>query len=780
MGGDCSLEALPFARHDTTAGSETELQAIVLGSKDRVDLPITIEGSNFLKNLVKRSAAQETPKRSLREIERFLNDNREGVWENSWVRFPRRLLGRLAQRVFDRDMLADKRAIASGPRVDRDRFLFDAHGEPHVRLPISYAIKLALADVIDPHSFDGPSSDDAEAATGRRLMDHYLNDNTSPETYSFYVVPLRPEDGLGRALAKETSQRFLLTQLLVLYANRRFELDQSGQQAVVYFSPHPPVRQKQLNDCISDAFYRDLFMSPCLSGWDRGEEKHDYMRLCHQVLSRSQLHAVAKVRDAGILAGNLVRLPNVSNISLANNGIHVSLGSKRLSGLLEDSSSGFGPAEEKAVGDLAIKIVEHFLPLLVGTYSAAPYRLDFADFHAEEVLGFLPHQLDFTHLRMIWRRWRKKASVNILGQPVSPSGYDRLDRALSMLFRLNGDFVPDFRLIDYMIAPLSTDQSPALDGRLGNTDRLKRDLADQGVFDTRMSLYMLYRMRAYASMGFSGMEGRYYSLCQSLEHDLGPAVDLQNLITALAYQYILSGALTHDDIPDDPAIESERRQTFFGTAIGVPTFFVRSNTTNRFLHRILARTKGKRASRRYPGHVRVPNVEYRRALVEILREDGAGLVEMLGLRHTLADLDQRIADPRHSAAGRLTAAILDRLNAKTPLHVSAREFNLAAESYYRNDLRREQLREALRFVAEDVRSLESISPGFQLAGRPAGMPPLEFLRRAEAELLGDRATLGTLRPLIALMLRNVERNGRAAQEIRNGLERHANCASSIR
>jgi hypothetical protein len=32
---------------------------------------------------------------------------------------------------------------------------------------------------------------------------------------------------------------------------------------------------------------------------------------------------------------------------------------------------------------LAIKIVEHFLPLFVGAYSAAPYRLDFADFHPE-------------------------------------------------------------------------------------------------------------------------------------------------------------------------------------------------------------------------------------------------------------------------------------------------------------------------------------------------------------------------------------------------------------
>ena len=65
-----------------------------------------------------------------------------------------------------------------------------------------------------------------------------------------------------------------------------------------------------------------------------------------------------------------------------------------------------------------VKIVEHFLPLFVGTYSAAPYRLDFDDFHPENALGFLPHELDYTHLRMLWRRWRKKADVNIWASPL--------------------------------------------------------------------------------------------------------------------------------------------------------------------------------------------------------------------------------------------------------------------------------------------------------------------------------------------------------------------------
>jgi hypothetical protein len=96
---------------------------------------------------------------------------------------------------------------------------------------------------------------------------------------------------MGRAVAAEMAVRYLFTQLLVQFANARFGLTSGGQKAMLFYSPHPPIRQKRLNDCISDAFYRELLMSPCLSGWSRGEEKHQYMHLCHRVLSRSKLNA---------------------------------------------------------------------------------------------------------------------------------------------------------------------------------------------------------------------------------------------------------------------------------------------------------------------------------------------------------------------------------------------------------------------------------------------------------------------------------------------------------
>ena len=254
---------------------------------------------------------------------------------------------------------------------------------------------------------------------------------------------------------------------------------------MVFASPHPPIRQKQLNECVPDAFYGELFMSPCLSGWDRGEEKRRYMELCHEVLSRSQMNAVSKLGDAGIISRNLVVLPNPSNISLANNGIHISFGSRKLQELVQDPESGFDSHDEKYVGALTIKLFEHFLPLFVGTYTASPYRIAFSDFHPEKVLGFLPHELDYTHLRMLWRRWRGKARTKVFGKSFTPFGPTKLDALLSNVLRLKGDCVPDFRLLDYPIGLMSTASNPALDGRrqvdgrYSRQSRRKQPMEDQ-------------------------------------------------------------------------------------------------------------------------------------------------------------------------------------------------------------------------------------------------------------------------------------------------------------
>jgi hypothetical protein len=359
---ELSLDSSPFSPGDVSAGSEDELQAVVAGRSECCDLPLIIRESRFYRNLAKRISSGEAPRQTYLEVEQFLNDSAE-VWENSWIRFPAGRLSARALETFRGDLGLQPRRISRPQRGDSGRYTFEQAGELWIRVPISYSLKLALADLIgtQPHM---PVRLRSEA---ERLLGHFLNDNTSPETTSFHIVLPDGDRSAGELVARESARRFLFTTLLMSWANQRFGLAEEGQRGMVYHGPHPPVRQTDLSSCISDTFYRELFMSPCLSGWDDGEAKAEYMHLCHQVLSRSQLSSVAKLREAGIIANNLIVLPSLSNVSLANNGIHVSMGSRALAQALANCSPEEALREEKSVGDLAIKIFEHFLPLFVGT-----------------------------------------------------------------------------------------------------------------------------------------------------------------------------------------------------------------------------------------------------------------------------------------------------------------------------------------------------------------------------------------------------------------------------
>ncbi len=690
------------------------MQAAVIGRATDVDLPLTIRASNYYSNSLRRAARGDMSGRVLARLDDYLEAHGQTVWENSWVRFPREYLSAFAEQIFEHDLQSNKSVPGSPPRSDRGDFLFEQAGETWIRVPISYLVKLALADSVDPAELVTPADelpelDPAENPASRILrqtadevLPKFLNDNTSPETISFHVTRLDSKRSFGRALAAETAKRYLLTQVLLQYANEKFGLKRLGQEATVFFSPHPPVRQKMLNRLISDSFYRELFMSPCLSGWDQGEDKRKYMDLCHKVLSRSHINVIDKLREAGIVTHNLVILPSTSSTSLANNGMHLSMGSQMLTSWRSAQSGGTEAELEKELGDLTIKIFEHFMPLFVGTYSAAPYRLDFRDFHPESALGFLPHELDYTYLRMLWRRWRGKARNRVLGHKLSPFGPVLLDTFLSRLFRLRGDYVPDFRLIDYPAALLSTVKSPALDGQLGNEQRLLRDLDQNGVFDRRMSLYLPFKLREYEKHGFCGFEARYYSLFASLKHDLAEASNLQQLVTLLALHYAASGVFDHRHLPDDPVSESERRQTFFATALGIPTIYVRLNPQDRVLRRILENTQGCRPSRRYSGYLRIPRRQYLRGLLATLERDGREVVESLGMESTLANLRDRLDNPREaSAAGQITQGILDQAHAKKPTALRAQDFNRASEDFCRTTLRDQHIREAIEFVRAD-------------------------------------------------------------------------------
>ncbi|MBI5252604.1 MAG: hypothetical protein HY912_24170, partial [Desulfomonile tiedjei] len=345
------------------------------------------------------------------------------------------------------------------------------------------------------------------------------------------------------------------------------------------------------------------------------------------------------------------------------------------------------------------------------------------------------------------------------GQSMTPFGIDALDRALSVLFQVKGDFIPDFRLIDYLVTVLSTDESPALDGRLGNAERLKKDLTDLGVFDEKMSVYMLYRLREFSTVGFSGFEGRHYSLFESLGDDMGNAGSLQTLITALAFKLVLQGTVTHSHIPDNPFVESERRQIFFGSAIGLPTFFILSNTENLFMKRIIERTRGVRYSHRYPGYLRVYNRQYLLALMGFLTEQAADLIEMLKLENTMQDLARRLERPEeYSVAQKLTRGIAREAGVKSPMSVEAESLNMASERYYRTVVRKRHIVEGLGFLSEDLRSMDS---GLTVAGEDCSravsysihdLGAGEFLERVRDEVIEEKASLETLKRLIDLTL----------------------------
>ena len=99
---------------------------------------------------------------------------------------------------------------------------------------------------------------------------------------------------------------------------------------------------------------------------------------------------------------------------------------------------------------------------------------------------------------------------------------------------------------------------------------------------------MPLRLREHGRHGYAGFEARYYSLFPTYGHDMAAAVNLQQFLLALSYQMALRGDITHQQIPDDPNSESERRQPFFFSAAGLPAFYVQKDSRNGLLRRHLA------------------------------------------------------------------------------------------------------------------------------------------------------------------------------------------------
>ena len=176
---------------------ENELQAVVLGKRQDLDLAISIEESNYYKNIVRRAASGDTSRKKILGLERYLNQRSDDVWENSWVRFPQKALNTYANHIFSADLKSDKTNPASEPRSDSASFTFTKEGESFVRIPVSYLLKLALADALGSVEVGHP----LVRITGEKMMAHFSNDNTSPEIFSFHPVGAKVAESMeiGRA-----------------------------------------------------------------------------------------------------------------------------------------------------------------------------------------------------------------------------------------------------------------------------------------------------------------------------------------------------------------------------------------------------------------------------------------------------------------------------------------------------------------------------------------------------------------------------------------------------
>ncbi|OPZ04389.1 MAG: hypothetical protein BWZ10_03167 [candidate division BRC1 bacterium ADurb.BinA364] len=173
-----------------------------------------------------------------------------------------------------------------------------------------------------------------------------------------------------------------------------------------------------------------------------------------------------------------------------------------------------------------------------------------------------------------------------------------------------------------------------------------------------------------------------------------------------------------------------------------------------------------RKSRRYRKQWTVSLHEYRLGLLRTLREDGAALIDAYGMDKTLRDLEKRLKNQDVRAAwARLTRGILDEAGGGNPMRMSGEAFARAAETHYRDTLRKRHLSEAFLFLENDLKHMESAGAEPLRRLREKGtLPPnrsaADHVRMLEPAVLDDSATQESLHSLLTLMLAALEEGPR--------------------
>jgi hypothetical protein len=143
----------------------------------------------------------------------------------------------------------------------------------------------------------------------------------------------------------------------------------------------------------------------------------------------------------------------------------------------------------------------------------------------------------------------------------------------------------------------------------------------------------------------------------------------------------------------------------------------------------------------------------------LLQEDAAELIEAGGLQETLRDLAERLRDGgREGVSQRLTRRICRVVGASSPMALTHGEFNAAAEAFYRDHLRKEQMDEALDLWGVQVQNLDSMAAwrlghyNQALYSVLKGADAAAFITRTRSGLLMEELPVAVLTRLIHLML----------------------------
>lgn len=94
------------------------------------------------------------------------------------------------------------------------------------------------------------------------------------------------------------------------------------------------------------------------------------------------------------------------------------------------------------------------------------------------------------------------------------------------------------------------------------------------------------------------------------------------------------------------------------------------------------------------------------ALVAMLEEDASDLIESFQMQECMRSLRDRLSNQDSSTAGKLTHGILNSVGSPSAFDLSGEEFALAAEGYYRRELRAQYLREACECVREELCAID--------------------------------------------------------------------------